>query len=365
MAAKLKCTVVIWNLFVSSLLYSQDPVPKIVETLSQKFDKEFESGVGGVAAILHKGKVVYKKTFGHEYTGGPAITEDTYFSIGSVSKPVTALVVADLIAEKKLQLNSPLTKAFANAPVGVQLQDLLSHNSGFSYKGNWQIENGRTRKVLISELMRQGLAKQKFIYNNLAFSLIENIIEQETQDSWPNVFRQTLAKRGMDHFAIGTLASGIAVAHPHFKDEKSNKPVSMSRLPRFYPERVSSAAGVFASLNDLIKLAQVQFSPEYDFLHLPRVEANDVFNFRAPFPLPRSKIRASYGLGWRVMELREDKTQSSRLVYHGGYLRGVSAFVGLMKTHDLAVVTVRNDEFEGPMKVALGVWSAYLTASSH
>lgn len=353
----------IGNLLLPAPSYSRDLAPKIIESFVQKIDRDFESGMGGVAAIVHKGKVVYKKTFGHEYAGGPAISDDTYFSIGSVSKAVTATVIADLIREKKLQLSTPLTKTFASAPPEVQLQDLLSHNSGFTFKGNWQIEQGRSRESLISEILRQGRGKQEFQYNNLAFSLIENMVEKETQSSWHSVFHQTLAKHGL-HLGLSTPVENASVAHPHFKDEKLNKLVSYSRLPRFYPERVSSSAGVYASLKDLIKFAQLQFQTEYDFLHTPRVPAADVFNWNVNFPVPRKKVESSYALGWRVLELKNDKTHSSRLVFHGGYLRGISAFVGFMKSHDLAFIVVRNDELLGAPKIASGVWSAYLTASA-
>jgi len=349
---------------VSTHLFSQNSTSAFIETVSRKFDKEFETGAGGVAAIVHKGKVVYKKSFGHEYAGGPEITEDTYFSIGSVSKSVATLVIADLIAEKKLQLTTPLSNAFANAPSGVEVHDLLSHNSGFRFKGNWQIEHGRTRNVLISEIMRQGLGKKEFLYNNLAFSLVENIIEQQTGLSWTSVFHQYLAKRGLEHITISNIENNIPLAHPHFKTPQIKKLVSVSRLPKYYPERVSSSAGVFASLKDLVKFAQLQFLPEFDYLHLPRVEANDILNCSVSFPVKRDKIRASYALGWRVIELKDDKGQSSRMVYHGGYLRGISAFVGLIKTHDLAVIMVRNDELYTPTKVVSSVWGAYLEAFS-
>ncbi len=345
------------SLLISMSAYSQEVLPKIVSDLTQNFDKEPLNGIGGALAIIYKGKVVYKKVFGREYVNGPAITEDTYFALGSVSKAITALVMADLMAEKKFNLSTELKTVMPQVPAGIQVQHILSHSSGFSYKGYAEIERGRSRESLIAELLRQGAGKQDFIYNNIAFSLLEDLAANEVRDTWPNIFHKTLDKRGLGHLAIATLPPQAAVAHPHARHGKKFK--ALGRLPRYYPERVSSAAGVFASLNDLIKFAQLQFSKEFDFLHTPRVIANDVFNWGIKFPVPRSMVRSSYALGWRVIELANDTNQSSRLVFHGGYLNGISAYVGFVKAQDLAIVRIRNDDLKPS-----SVWSAYLKSAA-
>lgn len=353
---KMRNLLVVLCVLMSVSAFSQEPVPRIVSDLAENFDKEPLSGVGGALAIIHKGKVVYKKVFGHEYANGPAITENTYFALGSVSKAITALVLSDLMAQNKFNLSTELRTALPQIPNGIQVQHVLSHSSGFGYKGYSEIERGRSRKALLTELVRQGTGKQDFIYNNIAFSLVEDLAANELQDTWPNIFHKTLEKRGLGHLAIETLAPDLPVAHPHARHGK--KFVALGRLPRNYPRVVSSAAGVFGSLNDLIKFAQLQFSKEFEYLHTPRVAANDVFNWGIKFPVPRSRVRSSYALGWRVIELADDPSQSSRLVFHGGYLNGISAYVGFVKSQDLAVVRIRNDDLR-----PTSVWSAYLKSA--
>jgi CubicO group peptidase (beta-lactamase class C family) len=267
-----------------------------------------------------------------------------------------------------MHLTNQLRNALPIAPPGIQVQNLLSHTSGFRFKGNWQIENGRSRDHLIRHLIDQKIGKHEFLYSNVAFSLLENIVEHEIQAPWPKVFHETLAKRGLGHIALSTLDSKASVAYPHHPEDKHRtKFVSFTRLPKNYPEQVSSSAGVFASLNDLIKFAQIQFTPDLAFLHLPRVSANDIYNCKKgifPDSLPRSQVRSSYALGWRVLEHETDKHNSTRLTFHGGYLKGVSAFVGLIKDQELAVIAVRNDQLISPMKITMSTWSAFLKAVS-
>ena len=353
---------VILSWFISTHGYAQDYIPKMIDALTQKFDTEFLQGVGGAAGIVYKGKVVYKKVFGHEYLNGPPISEDTYFPIGSVSKPITALVIADLMAEKKLSLATELKRAIPQAPLGIQVYNLLSHSSGFIFKANPLIEQGRSREFLVEELLRRGTKKQDFLYSNLVFSLLEDIVAHETRDTWPNVFHQTLKKRGLGHLAIGTLPADAPVAYPHAK--RRNKFVTLGRFPKNYPQLVSSSAGVFASLKDLLQFAQMQFSPEFEFLHQPRISAKDVFYWGIHFPVPEAKIKASYALGWRVFEHVKDTGLSTRLVYHGGSLNGLSAFVGFMKNPDLAVVVVRNDDQRFSSNTGIDMWTAYLKSAS-
>ncbi len=344
----------------------QSNVPEAIQESIQKLEQDLQNCVGGAAAILYQGNVVYLKTIGYEYQDGPVITTETYFALGSVSKPIAAMVVSDLIVKGSISLNSSFEKQIPNIAKGVQLQHILSHTTGYSYKGNADIEKGVKRTEILSKLLKSKLnAKpgEKFLYNNAAYSLVEIVLEKTHGKPWISSFHELLAKKGLEHITIVMPPKNSSVAHPHHYNNNTGVFKDLGPVPRNYPQAVSSSAGAYASLNDLITFAKLQLSGNFDQLHTPRIEAMDLFYWGLKLPRPNTEIRSSYALGWRVLELKSDLTKSSRLVFHGGYLNGVSAFIGLMKKQDLAIVVVVNDDRCIAQKIGMALWSAVISSN--
>ena len=58
---------------------------------------------GATVALVHEGKVIFSKCYGYADTKKKApITEDTYFMVGSVTKPFTALAILKLIEQGRI-----------------------------------------------------------------------------------------------------------------------------------------------------------------------------------------------------------------------------------------------------------------------
>src|SRR3954454_14595098 len=112
---------------------------------------------GAIVLISQHAKPVYYQKFGQrDITTGQPMTDDTIFTVFSMSKPVTSVAAMMLVDEGKLKLSDPLEKyipSFATAKVGVELKaengekklelgplkrsitilDLLRHTSGITY----------------------------------------------------------------------------------------------------------------------------------------------------------------------------------------------------------------------------------------
>jgi CubicO group peptidase (beta-lactamase class C family) len=133
--------------------------PQKLERIGEFFRGEVASGKipGAIVLIQQHGKPVYFEKFGvRDVATKLPMTDDTIFTVYSMSKPVTSVAAMMLIDEGKLKLSDPLEKyipAFATSKVGVELAaengdkklelaplkrpitilDLMRHTSGITY----------------------------------------------------------------------------------------------------------------------------------------------------------------------------------------------------------------------------------------
>lgn len=96
---------------------------------------------GASLAVVHRGQTVYQESWG-TMSDGAAVTEDTTFLIGSVSKPLTALAVMMLAEEGKLKLDEPIETYLpwftyqTDSGNSITVRHLLEQTSGIgAYEG--------------------------------------------------------------------------------------------------------------------------------------------------------------------------------------------------------------------------------------
>ena len=101
--------------------------------------------VPGVAmAVIKGGKVEWSRGFGFTRQGGEAVTADTLFQAGSVSKPVAAMAALALVEDGRLSLDTDVNKTLKSwtlpaspfpTTTPVTLRALLSHTAGTTVHG--------------------------------------------------------------------------------------------------------------------------------------------------------------------------------------------------------------------------------------
>ncbi|MHB8268268.1 serine hydrolase domain-containing protein [Bradyrhizobium sp.] len=133
--------------------------PQKLERIGEFFRAEIAEGMipGAIVLIQQHGKPVYFEKFGvRDVTTKLPMTDDTIFTVYSMSKPVTSVAAMMLVDDGKLKLTDPLEKyipSFATAKVGVEgraengdrtlafvplqrsitILDLMRHTSGITY----------------------------------------------------------------------------------------------------------------------------------------------------------------------------------------------------------------------------------------
>lgn len=112
------------------------------ETLAQRMRAWHVHGVSIV--VIHNGAIDWAKGYGVSGENGEAVTTQTLFQAGSISKPVAAMAALRLVEQHKLSLDTDVNSMLRRwklpaSPLApgavVTLRELLSHTSGLGVHG--------------------------------------------------------------------------------------------------------------------------------------------------------------------------------------------------------------------------------------
>ncbi len=86
----------------------------------------------GSGAIAKDGKIVYSRAIGYVDMPNRKANTETQYRIGSISKVFTSVMVFQLVEEKKLKLDQPLSDFFPRIPNAnrITIALMLNHHSG-------------------------------------------------------------------------------------------------------------------------------------------------------------------------------------------------------------------------------------------
>ncbi len=173
--------------------------------------------------ITNNGQVVYSRATGfidNSGTNPVMATPETRYRIGSISKMFTSVMILQLIEEKKLKPDTPLSDFFGNLPnaKSITIENLLNHHSGlFNFTNSpeylaWMTEN-KTPEQLLAVFESQDPVfnpGEKGEYSNTNYVLLGYIIEKISGKSLP----QNLAERITSRIGLKNTLYGVSINHP-------------------------------------------------------------------------------------------------------------------------------------------------------
>ncbi len=147
-------------------------------------------------------------------TGAP-LTPDTVFSIGSITKAVTAATVADLVADGALAYDDrvgDLLPGLGGPAAEATVGQLLVHTSGLTGSHGRDHEPLERDQAIaaLSSLETVGTPGQSFAYSNAGFTLLALVIDEVTGDHRAHTATETL--RTPDGEPIGGFWDGAPAA---------------------------------------------------------------------------------------------------------------------------------------------------------
>ncbi|GAA3723765.1 serine hydrolase domain-containing protein [Salinactinospora qingdaonensis] len=309
-----------------------------------------EAGVPGVAAAAIHGPGAADETLftaGHLKRGSPeSVDTRTAFETGSVTKPLTALLLAEMAVRGEVNLTDPVTRHLPpharprRDDPPITLGELATHTGGtprlpreiycrMAMRRSAGPYAGYTRADLYraTARIRRRRAAGPPRYSTFGFALLGEVLAEVAGTGYPQLLAErVLRPLGMADSGVppaGDPATRAATGH------RRGRPVPPWRF-----DAIAGAGGLRASAADLLSYLRAQVRPEE--AGWPLAEA--VLATHVPrYSMAASAEGPAMALAWghRV-------TRGHTLLWHTGGTGGFTAFVGFSPTAQAGVAVLAN-----------------------
>jgi CubicO group peptidase (beta-lactamase class C family) len=312
-----------------------------------------QTGVPGIAAaVVYRGRVVYAKGFGvRDVNTGVPVNAQTVFRLASVSKPISATVVAGIIGRTKVQWSDPIRQHLPSFRLGeawvsdhVTLADLFSHRSGLpDHAGDLLEDLGYSRDYILGKLALEPLGpfRAQWLYTNFGLTAAAVAAARATGKGWAAISDQLL---------FGPLQMNNTSFRNADFERRSNRVAMHVLVDGKWLQKYdrdadpeAPAGGATSNVLDMARwmrllLAEGRFKGRALIDRDALVDAHtpQILSGHGSTPISRSGF---YGFGTNVSY---DYSGRLRLNHSGGFAQGAATQFALLPSEDLGIVTLTN-----------------------
>ncbi|MEM8953360.1 MAG: serine hydrolase domain-containing protein [Verrucomicrobiota bacterium] len=315
--------------------------------------------------VVHQNQLVYAKAHGFRSLSAtqPATTK-TLYHIGSVSKPITATILAILVEHGRIALDDPIQKylppnvkapTYQNSVAEITVRHLVTHSSGLprdppnrrNVPHGIRLNPGQAEPYSVDELY-QALPKTRLRfepgttceYSNYGFGLLGHILERVANQPFEALMKQSLFKPlGMNHSTVTLDKSTLHRLATHYWHDDQGRP-RIDRPPTRFGD-IFGHGGVVSSVDDLARFVSLQFKSNPSLIRLETLH-----NMRTPqttttgsgLLLERDGLPMNMALGWRV----QSPEANGGIVNHSGEMDGHSAYLAFAPNAELGIIVLAN-----------------------
>jgi CubicO group peptidase (beta-lactamase class C family) len=336
---------------------NQANLDRLDEMVAQAMARTRVPGV--VVGILHEGEI-YSAGFGVTSTDHPlAVTKETLFQIGSITKTFTATATMRLVEMGKLDLDATVRTYLPEFKVSDEaasshatIRHLLTHTGG--WVGDLFEDTGAGDDALprymacMAGLEQLAPLGTVWSYNNAGFCLAGYVIEAVTGQSYTAALKElVLEPLGLQnvYFDAGdVITHRFAVGH-HVTGTGAevSRPWPLSRA--LYP-----AGGITCPVGDLLRYAS---------FHMGDGKTPDETGLLTPESMsamqsPQATIwgeKEAIGLSWFINDVN-----GTRTISHGGGTNGQSTLLTLVPERQFAVAVFTNANRGGRVTRDVTFW---------
>lgn len=347
---------------------------------------------GCAVAIAKDGQLVYTRGYGFaDVTTREPVSPQSLFRIASISKPITAVAILQLVEKGKLKLDDRVYDIVDAEPLlldgakpderqkEITIRQLLEHRGGWDRDKSFDamFQSLRFADALqkpapagTDDIIRNMLGLpldfapgERYAYSNYGYCLLGRVIEKLTGQPYEAYVKEhVLAPVGVTNMKIG--GSFVADRAPNevryydpgiadsvFAETRGKK--RAAAYGAYKLETLDSHGGWIASAVDLVKFASAFDKPQESKL----LKADSITEMFAR-PSGLKPAETYYSLGWFVRPIKDKKT-----TWHTGSLPGTATI--LIRRYDgLNIAVLFNSrvsptashltrELEGPLHGAL------------
>ncbi len=218
-------------------------------------------GIG--VGIVVNDKLVFVKGYGYrDYEKKLPFTATTLCQIASNSKLFTAVSAGMLVDEGKLTWDKPIRESvptirFYNDELNnnVTLHDMLSHRTGVTRHDLIWFKSDFSRKQLFEKLRYlepEQPMRQTFLYNNLMFSAVGEIIELQSGKRWEDFVRERILTPLDMNATTYTISEMLKSPDHGVPYQEKRDSFELYKGPYFEDtEGVAPAGAVISNIDDL------------------------------------------------------------------------------------------------------------------
>ncbi len=319
--------------------------------------------VGAAVAVVSRDAVLHTTTLGsRQLSRRRPVTPDTAFVVASVSKPLTATMVAGYVDDGRLAWDQPVVDAWSGfrAPTDeltrtLKVRDLLNMWSGIGRDPAMDLHvAGMSASAVVRGLVNYPVVSpphQSFFYNNDVYALggylpllAAGVPLADVGPAYDQAMHDRL-------FAPAGMRSARMVTDPRtaYDDYATGYGFDLrgrvTEIPFASDGGAGPAGAAVASVNDLAAFARLQLRGGLSTTGARVASAANLEQCWTPgwhetaAPGAAGDLTENgYGLGFSRFTYRD----GTQLVWHNGTLDGFTAYVGFLPQHDLGVAVVTN-----------------------
>ncbi|MDN3724810.1 serine hydrolase [Aequorivita sp. SDUM287046] len=311
----------------------------------------------GSALIVQQEKVIYKNGLGManmewDMPNAP----DTKHRLGSITKQFTAMLIMQLVAEGKLDLQAPISNYlpdYSKVNGGkINIHQLLTHTSGtpnYTSFPNYFDEMSRNPYTptemlkIFADSTLNFIPGQRFEYSNSGYVLLGAIVEKISGKTYEQVLQErifnplNMTNTGFDHH--GSILKKRASGYEMKAGKLENSPYLDMSTPY-------SAGSLYSTVEDLFIWDQALYTQKL----LPKKYMEMIFTKHIP------DGDEFYGYGWNIAKLPAGNTTDSIPVFiHGGGINGFNTVI-VRFPEDKSTIILLNNTGRGPLyKIAVAI----------
>ena len=296
-------------------------------------------GIPGLSlTVAVDGKIMYSEGFGYaDLEERVPVWPTTKFRIGSISKPLTATALMQLVEAGKLDLDAPVQKyvpSFPDKGAVITARMLAGHLAGIRhYQGDEFNIQRHYANVLdgVKIFENDPLVSPpgtKFNYSSYGYNLLSAVEESAAGENFlAYMQKHVFEAMGLAHTAADQNTQIVEQRSRFYEKEKDG---TLENAPYVDNSYKWAGGGFLSTSEDLVRFGSILLQPGF-------LKA-DSLKLLFTSQKTKSGEETGYGMGWGIT-----KSPSGRVVYEhsGGSIGGSSQLVVYPETH-VVVALVTN-----------------------